>query len=182
MRAGRMGLLAVIVLSVCAACPAADGVGGVEPAAPTQSASAALTAAPAAETAAGPGAGHHPRQAGRLTPAQRIELSVRRLARGLELDPAQQDTLRNILTDQHRQILQWRSGATTGPTDVAGTTLAIYEHTRTRIRALLNAAQLAKYGVDVPHDELAPAQADLQHWMGLQEARRRQAQNEEVSP
>lgn len=110
----------------------------------------------------------------RLTVAQSIDVSVGRLTRGLELDPGQQARLRQILVDQHRQVLQLRSGNATAPVDVTGTTMAIYAQTKARIRVMLNDEQRKKYSADVPHDTLAPAQADLQHWMQMQEIKRKQ--------
>jgi len=109
-----------------------------------------------------------------LTVAQSIDESVRRLTRALDLDSLQQTRLRQILLDQHRQVLQLRSGNAAGPVDVTGTTMAIYEQTKARIRAMLNDDQKKKYPADVPRDSLAPAQADLQHWMQLQDSKRKQ--------
>ena len=110
----------------------------------------------------------------RLTVAQSIDESVRRLTRDLDLDPGQQARLRQILVDQHRQVLQLRSGNAPASVDVTGTTLAIYDQSKTRIRAMLNDEQRKKYSADVPRDTLAPAQADLQHWMQIQETKRKQ--------
>jgi outer membrane receptor protein involved in Fe transport len=113
-----------------------------------------------------------------LTVAQSIDESVRRLARGLDLDPDQQVRLRQILVDQHRHMMQLRSGASGVSGDVTVTMLAIYDQTRARIRAMLNEEQLKKYPAAVPRDQTAPAQADLQHWMQLQETKRKQDDGE----
>ena len=132
------------------------------------------SAAPPSATDAVPARPHRHPPAAHLTAAQRIDAHVRRLARGLDLDAGQQEKLRQILVDQHRQMLLLHGGNAAASGDVAGTTLAIYDQTKTRIRAILNDEQKKKYIVDVPREDLAPAQADLQHWMDLQEARRRQ--------
>jgi len=67
------------------------------------------TVKPPAPDADSPKPSHH-RPVKRLTAAQRIDENVRRLTRGLELDPGQQEKLRAILVDQHRRILDLRSG------------------------------------------------------------------------
>ena len=110
----------------------------------------------------------------RLTLAQSLDEGVGRLTRGLDLDPGQQESLRQILVDQHRRIMKLRSANSAAATDVTGTMLAIYDQTKARIRAMLNDEQKKKYSADVPHGDLAPAQADLKHWMDLQESKRRQ--------
>jgi len=92
----------------------------------------------------------------------------------LDLDLGQQVRLRQILVDQHRQMTQLRSGASQVSGDVPGTMLAIYDQTRARIRAMLNEEQLKKYPAAVAPEQTAPAQADLQHWMQLQETGRKQ--------
>lgn len=114
------------------------------------------------------------RPANHLTVARSIDESVRRLTRGLNLEPGQQEKLRQILLDQYRQIMQLRSGSSAAPADVTGTTFAIYAQTKARIRSMLNDEQQGKYSADVPRDTLAPAQANLQHWMQIQESRRKQ--------
>lgn len=119
--------------------------------------------------------GRHRRPAKHRTVAEGIDEGVRRMTRGLDLDASQQTQLRQILVDQYRQILAFRTGQSSAPPDMVGTPMAIYENTKTRIRAMLNEEQRKKYSVDVPHDQLAPTQADLEHWMGLQEAKRRQS-------
>jgi hypothetical protein len=110
----------------------------------------------------------------RMTVAQSIDESVRRLARGLDLDLDQQVRLRQILVDQHQQMMQLRIRGPGASGDITGPMLAIYDQSRTRIRSMLNEDQLKKYPAAVPHDQTAPAQADLQHWMQLQESKRRQ--------
>jgi len=109
-----------------------------------------------------------------LTAAQSLDESVRRLARGLDLDQDQQAKLRQILVDQYRQIMKLRGGMAAAPASATETTLAIYGQTRARIRSMLNDEQRKKYPAEVPHEQTAPAQADLQHWMQLQESRRKQ--------
>jgi len=110
----------------------------------------------------------------RLTAAQSIDENVQRLARGLDLDPGQQVRLRTILVDQRRQLTQLRSGGSGASGNVTAMMWAIYDQTRTRIRAMLTEEQKKKYPAATPRDQTAPAQADLKHWMSLQESRRTQ--------
>ena len=71
-------------------------------------------------------------------------------------------------------MMQLRSGGSGVSGDVTGAMLAIYDQARARIRSMLNEEQLKKYPAAVPREQTAPAQADLQHWMQLQESRRKQ--------
>jgi hypothetical protein len=107
------------------------------------------------------------------TPGQGIEETVHRLARGLDLDAPQQVKLREILWDQQRQMRRLRENPGPG-IDWASTTAGIVARSKERIRAMLNDEQKKKYSVDVPRDGLGPAQADLQHWIDLQDSRRQQ--------
>ena len=160
--------LATMTLTFPAACWS-DDAAATGPAAPASE----VAAKPAGADAAAPRVLRHG-PVRHLTIAQSIDESVRRLARGLDLDPGQQVRLRQILVDQHRQMMKLRSGASGVSGDVTGTMLAIYDQTRARIRAMLNDEQLKKYPAAVPRDQTAPAQADLQHWMQLQETKRKQ--------
>lgn len=179
-RIARIALtsLATMTLAFSGPCRADDAAASdpaatAAPAAPTTNAAATLPAPDAAT----PRTGHH-RPARHLTVAQSIDESVRRLTRGLELDSGQQEALRQILADQHRRIMKLRSANSPAPAEVTGMTMAIYDQSKGRIRAMLNDEQKKKYSADVPRDDLAPAQADLKHWMGLQESKRRQDQAE----
>lgn len=165
----RMALISLVAMSPAfsAACRADDA------AATSDTTAAASPVAPAGVDAPAPRVHRHG-PSRRLTVAQSIDESVRRLTRGLDLDPGQQVRLRQILVDQHRQVLQLRSGNAPAPVDVTGTTLAIYDQSKARIRAMLNDEQRKKYSADVPRDTLAPAQADLRHWMQIQESKRKQ--------
>ena len=151
-----MALMAM-TLAFSAACRADDGTPG--PAAPE--------AGPVADL---PKATVH-RPPTRRTAGQGIDESVRRMTRSLDLDPAQQAKLRQILLDQQRQALKVRTGDSEAGADRVGATLAIVDQTKARIRAMLNEEQSKKYSVDVPRDQTAPAQADLEHWMQLQESK-----------
>jgi hypothetical protein len=159
--------------------PASDAAAASAPAVPAAPV-ADPSAAPPAATPGQPALRHH-QPAVRRTVAQAIDDSVRRLSRGLELDPGQQEKLRQILIDQHRRLMALRSGGGAVPVDMAGTTLAIYDQTKARIRAMLNDEQKGKYSVDVPTGDLAPAQADLHHWIDLQDEKRRRADSGEGS-
>jgi hypothetical protein len=104
---------------------------------------------------------------------QGIDQTVRRMARGLDLDPTQQTALREILLDQHKKMRTLRTEGSGTRVDWAAATVAIADQTKVRIRALLSDRQREKYSTDVPHEETAPAQADLGHWMQIQESNRR---------
>ena len=164
----RIALTCLATMTVVFSAAASDATAATGPAAPAPEASVV----PTPDTAT-PRVSHY-RPVRRLTVAQSIDERVRRLTRGLDLDPGQQARLRQILVDQYRQMLHLRSGNAPAPVDVAGTTLAIYDQTKSRIRAMLNDEQKKKYSADVPREQTAPAQADLQHWMQLQESRRKQ--------
>ena len=181
-RMARIALrsLATIALAFCVPCRADDAAAGdpavaagVAAAAPVPDATSTL---PASE-AATPLVTHH-RSAKHLTVAQSIDESVRRMTRGLDLDSGQQENLHQILVDQHRRIMKLRSANSAALADITGTTLTIYDQTKARIRTMLNDEQRAKYPADVPRNDLAPAQADMTHWMDLQESKRRQDQTE----
>jgi hypothetical protein len=167
--------LATMTLTFPTACWADDAAAASDPTAATGPAAPASDAAvkPAGADAAAPRVLRHG-PVRHLTIAQSIDESVRRLARGLDLDPGQQVRLRQILVDQHRQMMQLRSGGSGVSGDVTGAMLAIYDQARARIRSMLNEEQLKKYPAAVPREQTAPAQADLQHWMQLQESRRKQ--------
>jgi len=169
-----MALMSIttVTLAFSAACRADGGPGASDPAAAAAAPAPDVTAMPPAPDSATPRTSRH-QPARHLTVAQSIDENVHRLARGLDLDPGQQENLRHILVDQHRQIMKLRGGNSAAPADVAGATLAIYDQSKARIRAILNDEQRKKYSADVPREGLAPAQADLQHWMDLQEAKRR---------
>ena len=187
MATDRIARIALTFLSMIAlvavAVPgrAEDAAAAVDPAVaagPAVPAAADATATLQAPDAGTPAVSHH-RPARHLTAAQGIDESVRRLTRGLDLEPSQQESLRQILVDQHRRIMKLRSANSAVQADIAGTTLAIYEQTKGRIRAMLNDEQKKKYSADVPRSDLAPAQADLKHWMDLQESKRRLGQSDE---
>jgi hypothetical protein len=96
------------------------------------------------------------------------------MSRGLNLDPGQQSTLRQILLDQQRQIQKLRRESPQAGVDWVAVTMGIVDQTKTRIRAILSDEQKGKYSTDVPREMTATAQADLQHWMQIQESNRRQ--------
>ena len=102
------------------------------------------------------------------TLAEAIDANVQRFSRGLNLDPSQQDNLRQILWDQHREL---RARLVENPQpgfDRAALTSAILEHTKVQIRAMLNDEQRSKYSGQVPSELTAPSRADLEHWVEVQ--------------
>jgi hypothetical protein len=101
-----------------------------------------------------------------------IDETVRRMSRGLGLDAGQQMQLQEILLDQQRQIRKLRGEPPPAGVDWAAVTMGIADQTKARIRGMLTAEQKEKYTTDVAHEMTAPAQADLQHWMRIQESNR----------
>jgi len=166
-----MWLLAV-TLAVVGTCRADDPSTGKD----AKSAALAADQAPAADVAApaAPRRYTHNRAARHLTVAQSIEESVQRLTRGLDLNPAQQERLREILMDQHRQMMRLRKGGFGASDDSTRVMLSIYDQTRARIRGLLTEEQLKKYPASVPRDQTAAGQADLESWLKMQETKRKQ--------
>jgi len=132
---------------------------------------------PSSETANEPRGGIR-RPPAHATVGQRINETVRRLTRSLDLNPEQQAKLRQILLDQRQQTLRLRSQSLEPGADRVGMNLAILDRTKERIRAMLSEEQRKKYTTDVPRDQTAPAQADLQHWMEIQESNRRKGKDE----
>jgi hypothetical protein len=161
------------LMALTLALSAAFGADAPVPAAPEAS-SVAPAQAPNAQATK---ARVHPSPTHR-TVEQGIDQSVRRLTLGLGLDLAQQAKLREILRDQHRQAMKLRTDNSEPGTDRAAATFAILEQTKARIRAMLNEEQRKKYSADVPREQTAPAQADLQHWLQLQELQRSKGEDE----
>jgi hypothetical protein len=162
--------LLVVTIGVAATCRAGDPATGsnASPAAPT----ADETTAPDVAAPVTPRRYTHNHATRRLTVAQGIEESVQRLTRGLDLKPDQQERLREILMDQHRQMMRLRKGGFGASDDATGAMLSIYDQTRARIRALLTEEQLKKYPSAVPRDQTAAGQADLESWLKMQETKR----------
>lgn len=115
-----------------------------------------------------------PRPHTRPVPGRGIDETVRLLTRGLNLNATQQVKLREILWDEQKQARNLRRNPGPG-VDWVSATATLVDQTRTRIRALLDDDQRQKYAADVPHALTAPAQADLQHWIALQDSKRLQA-------
>ena len=107
------------------------------------------------------------------TPAQVIDTKVHRLAQGLNLDQEQQAKLREILVDQYAQLMKLRTESAPG-TDRAGVIRAIVDRTRERIREMLNDDQKKQYTIDVPQEVTAATRADLEHWLDVRDAQRRE--------
>lgn len=164
--------LGVLMLGLSAPCASAVAATADAPQ-PTAAAAAEASVEPPIPSTETPRVSHH-RPVRRLTVAQRIDESVSRLSRGLNLDLGQRVRLRQILVDQHQQMMQLRSGGAGVSGDLTGAILAIYDQARARTRSMLNEEQLKKYPAAVPREQTAPAQADLQHWMQQQESKRRQ--------
>ena len=107
------------------------------------------------------------------TAAQVIDTNVHRLAQGLKLDQEQQVKLREILVEQYAQLMNLRTESAPG-TDRAGAMRAIVDRTRERIRDMLNDEQKKQYGSEVPRQVTAATRADLEHWLDVRDAQRRE--------
>jgi hypothetical protein len=107
------------------------------------------------------------------TPAKVIDANVRRLAQGLKLDQEQQAKLREILVDQYAQLMKLRTESAPG-TDHAGAMSAIVDRTREKIREILNDGQKKQYSTEVPREVTAATRADLEHWLDVRDAQRRE--------
>ncbi|TRZ99113.1 MAG: hypothetical protein D4R80_03770 [Deltaproteobacteria bacterium] len=67
-----------------------------------------------------------------------VDLVVRRLSRSLDLDPAQQEQVRAIVTETHRDIVEIRK-------PVRAQVMATLENSRIRVRAILRPDQQEKF-------------------------------------
>jgi hypothetical protein len=108
-----------------------------------------------------------------LTPVQVVDANVRRLAQGLKLDQEQQAKLREILVDQYAQLMKLRTESAPG-TDRAGAMRAIVDRTREKIREMLNDEQKKQYSAEMPREVTAATRADLEHWLDVRDAQRRE--------
>jgi hypothetical protein len=151
--------------------PAASASGSTAP--QTNGAGAApadATVSPAPDAGAARSKAHRPAH---RTAQQGIDANVRRLAKGLDLDQKQQATLRQILTDQYLQMTNLRTDSSPGM-DRSGAMAAIVDRTKQRIRAMLNDEQKKKYSADVPREPTTPSRSDLEHWLDVRDANRKQ--------
>jgi uncharacterized membrane protein len=160
----RTVLLALVfALSAAARCDAQDA--------------AASTEEPAANAPAGSAPRSRSHRPPHRTPAQVIDANVRRLAQGLKLDQQHQIELRKILVDQYAQMIQLRTESAPS-TDRVGAMRAIVDRTRDRIRAMLNDEQKKQYATDVPREVTAATRADLEHWLDVRDAQRKEGMDE----
>jgi hypothetical protein len=105
---------------------------------------------------------------GRLSsPTDGLEDRVRLLAKRFDLDAGQQVRLREILENLRRETRKvWGDTAGYG-SDRVTPTRAVLDRTRDEIRAMLNEEQRRNYPAPVPREGLAPAHADVAHWIEL---------------
>jgi hypothetical protein len=171
----RMALLAPMValaLASTAVCRADDGTATVAPVPATPISSVPETTVKSDAPSADRPRARIARPQPHRTAGQAIDETVRRMSRGLDLDAVQQQKLREILLDQQKQSRKLRDENPQAGVDWTGATVGIVDQTKTRIRAMLNEDQKKKYSTDVPREMTAPAHADLQHWMQIQESNR----------
>jgi Spy/CpxP family protein refolding chaperone len=107
------------------------------------------------------------RQAWPRSGTQTFERRIEWMSRQLMLDATQQAQLRELLIEQQREIRHLWASNPNPMADRTGATLAIERRTQDRIRAMLNDEQRSHYPAAIPRDELAPAQADANHWIEL---------------
>jgi hypothetical protein len=138
--------------------------------APTKAAQGSDPSESAAAPTRAPGRSHvHP------SPAQILDQRVRALTKELDLDTQQQAGVRRVLIQERMAVLGLRKGNANGAQDVVAASQAILVRTRDEIRSLLNDEQRKKYTVEVPQDKLAPAQADVTHWLQATQVKPRPA-------
>jgi hypothetical protein len=143
----------------CAPARAADSTPpAVSPAAGTE---------PAQPPAPAPAASRHARH---RTERQLIDESVDRMTRSLNLDAAQQQRLRAVIEEEHRELWKLRTEPTSPDADRGGMIRAIFDRTRQQIRDLLTEEQRQKYPGVTPADVLGPAHTDLDRWLRPQPA------------
>jgi hypothetical protein len=111
------------------------------------------------------------------SPAQVTDANVHLLAQALKLDQEQQVKLREILVDQYAQLMKLRTESVPG-TDRAGAMRAIVDRTRERIRQMLNDEQKKQYVTEVPREVTAATRADLEHWLDVRDAQRKEDREE----
>jgi hypothetical protein len=111
---------------------------------------------------------HHPSSAVR---GHGVEDRVRLLTRSLNLDSKQEPRLREVLEEERASIRRVWTDPERINQDRVTPTLAIFNHTKEQIRAILTDEQRKKYPAAVSHDALAPAQADRDYWIRLTQPR-----------
>jgi hypothetical protein len=111
---------------------------------------------------------HH---ASRPVRGHSVEERVQLLTRSLNLDSKQEARLREVLEEERASIRRVWTDPERINQDRVTPTLTIFGHTKEEIRAILTDEQRKKYPAPVSHDELAPAQADRDYWIGLTQPR-----------
>jgi hypothetical protein len=144
-------------LAAAVGAPARAGDG-----APPPAVSPAAGAEPAQPSAPTPAASRHSRH---RTERQLIDEAVDRMTRSLDLDAAQQQRLRGVIEEEHRELWKLRTEATQPDADRAGMMKAVFDRTRQRIHDMLTEEQRKKYPGVTPTDVLGPAHADLDRWL-----------------
>lgn len=160
-RLALAALAAWVITGTAAVAQSPQPSSPVSDAAPAASAEAPEPEAQRAQRSRSPRHGPHRLSTGGL------DVTIQSMTRALDLDAAQQARLREILLEEHRQILQARSEHSGPGADRVGPVLAILDRTRDQIRAMLHEDQKIKYQASVPRDQLAPANADVEHWLSL---------------
>jgi hypothetical protein len=172
----RFALAAIVACVVAGADAPAQSPQASSPASdPASAASAEVSGSPAAaldvpqsqQSPAAERAGNRRRHGPHRPFTGGVDATVQSMARTLDLDAAQQARLRQILQEEQRLILQVRSEHSGPQADRVGPVLAILDRTRDQVRAMLRENQQMKYQASVPRDHLAPANADVEHWLSV---------------
>jgi len=113
-------------------------------------------------------------------PAARVdalEQRVQLLTRELDLNPEQQEAVRQILRGQREAVQQIWQDPQISPAERAPAVRLVGERTADRIRAVLNDEQKKKYNQPLPNGALSTqANVDVEGW--LQAVRGREARHE----
>jgi hypothetical protein len=165
------GTTVLLALMFALGAAGAAAQGSAPPASASTDEPAANAAADSTPADGAPGSRSH--RLPHPTPAKVIDTNVRRLAQGLKLDQEQQARLREILVDQYAQLMRLRTESPPG-TDRAGAMLAIVDRTREKIREMLNDEQKQQYSTEGPREVTAATRADLEHWLDVRDAQRRE--------
>lgn len=127
-----------------------------------------LSLAVGAEEGTAPESSSRPHHAPQVaTVAQAIEGRVAALTRQLALTDGQQQQLRRILLEERQALLRLRTATGAAAADHAAAVHGIVERSRTAVRDLLDPEQRRRFPVEVPTDQLGPAQVDRDHWLAV---------------
>jgi hypothetical protein len=156
-------VLLLIGALTCGLAYADQAPSAVAPAADSRALADTAQPMPARPPVAGHSAG---RSAARHANGSGLEERVHELTQALELDVAQQQALRKVLTDQREQTLRvWNDSSSVPAAFRIAALKAITDHTADQIRALLNDEQRKKYNPPRRPSQDAEPRPDVGAWM-----------------